>query len=122
MKPVEPLDARTLVQFQREVLAEIREPRKQLLAPQRRLLPVEQAADYLGVSPKTIRNGLGPRAAKPFPVRPVRVAGRVLFRLTDLDRFVDSLKCEGEDGLNETTGVIQNSSLPAGSAHQKVQP
>lgn len=92
MKPVEPLDARTLVQFHREVLAEIRELRKQLLAPQRRLLPVEQAADYLGVSPKTIRNGLGPRVVKPFPVR---CGGRVLFRKEDLDEYIDRLAAEG---------------------------
>lgn len=113
MKPHDPIS---------QVLAELRELRSELRSATKRLLPVDEAAAYLGISPKTLRNGLGPRAAKPFPVRPVRVAGRVLFRLTDLDRFVDSLGCEGEDGLNEQTGVIQNSSLPAGSAHQKVQP
>ena len=103
-------------------LSRLRAEIGRLQCPAPRLLTVGQAAAYLGLAPKTVRNGLGPRAAKPFPVRPVRVAGRVLFRLTDLDRFVDSLGCEGEDGLNEQTGVIQNSSLPAGSAHQKVQP
>jgi hypothetical protein len=73
------------------VLTELRKLRKELAAPQKRLLPVEAAAAYLGISPKTIRNGLGPKAAKPFPIRPVRVSGRVLFRKDDLDRFIDGL-------------------------------
>jgi hypothetical protein len=56
-----------------------------------RLLGVADAARYLGISVKTIRNGLGPRATKPFPVKPVRYGRRVLFRLVDLDAFADSL-------------------------------
>lgn len=73
------------------ILRELRELRAELRAPAKRLLTVEEAAHYLGLAPKTIRNGLGPKAAKPFPVRPVRVAGRVLFKLEDLDQFVAAL-------------------------------
>jgi len=73
------------------ILSEIRQLRAELRTSQRRLLPVEAAAAYLGISPKTIRNGLGPKAAKPFPIRPVRVSGRVLFRKDDLDAFIDGL-------------------------------
>lgn len=73
------------------VLAEVRALRAELKAASRCLLPVNDAASYLGISPKTLRNGLGPRAAKPFPVKPVRVAGRVLFRKADLDKFIEGL-------------------------------
>jgi predicted DNA-binding transcriptional regulator AlpA len=73
------------------ILSELRQLRAELRTSQRRLLPVEAAAAYLGISPKTIRNGLGPKAGKRFPIKPVRLAGRVLFRLEDLDRFIDGL-------------------------------
>ncbi len=74
------------------VLSELRDLRAELRTSQRRLLPVEAAAAYLGISPKTIRNGLGPRAVKPFPIKPVRLAGRVLFRREDLDSYIDGLE------------------------------
>jgi predicted DNA-binding transcriptional regulator AlpA len=73
------------------VLDEIRRLRDELRTTTKRLLPVEEAASYLGISPKTIRNGLGPRASKPFPVRPVRYGGKVLFRREDLDKFIDGM-------------------------------
>jgi predicted DNA-binding transcriptional regulator AlpA len=73
------------------ILTEIQQLRAELKATSSKMLTVEQAAAYLGVSAKTIRNGLGPRAAKAFPVRPVKVSGRVLFRRSDLDNYVDSL-------------------------------
>ncbi len=72
-------------------MAELKKLQAELRKPPKRLLSVEETAHYLGVAAKTIRNGLGPKAAKPFPVKPVRVAGKVLFRLEDLDRFIDSL-------------------------------
>jgi excisionase family DNA binding protein len=61
-----------------------------------RLLSVEQAAHYLGLSPKTLRNRLSRGALDPFPIRPRRIGRRVLFDLRDLEVFVDSLKDEGE--------------------------
>ena len=57
----------------------------------KRLFSIEETGHYLGIAPKTIRNGLGPKAAKPFPVKPVKVGGRVVFRRDDLDRFIESL-------------------------------
>jgi predicted DNA-binding transcriptional regulator AlpA len=75
----------------REILAEIRKLRDELRTATQRLLPVQEAASYLGISPKTIRNGLGPKAFKPFPVKPVRYGGKVLFRREDLDRFIDEM-------------------------------
>lgn len=57
-----------------------------------RLLSIEKAAEYLSISPKTIRNRLGPRAPDPFPVKPKRIGKRVLFDIRDLDRFIDALQ------------------------------
>jgi len=76
------------------VLAELKELRADLRASRRRLLPVEEAAAYLGVAAKTIRNGLGPKADRPFPVKLVKVGGRVLFKKEALDAYVDSLGAE----------------------------
>jgi predicted DNA-binding transcriptional regulator AlpA len=57
----------------------------------RRLIPVPDAARYLGLAEKTLRNRLGPRAENPFPVRPKHIGRRVLFDISDLDAFVDAL-------------------------------
>jgi predicted DNA-binding transcriptional regulator AlpA len=57
----------------------------------RRLLPVNEAAEYLGLAPKTLRNRLGPKAPDPFPVKPKKIGKKVLFDIRDLDAFVDSL-------------------------------
>jgi len=77
------------------VLAELRQLRAELRTPSKRLLTVEEAAHYCGISPKTLRNTLGPRASKPFPVKPVRYGGKVLFRREDLDRYIDGLGAGG---------------------------
>ncbi len=77
-----------------QVLKELRDLRKELRAPAKRLLTVDETAHYLGLAPKTVRNSLGPKAARAFPVKPVRVAGRVLFRLEDLQKYVDSLEAD----------------------------
>lgn len=61
----------------------------------RRLLSVEEVAIYLNLSAKSIRNGLGPRSKKPFPVPVKRIGKRVLFDIHDLDRFVDELPSKG---------------------------
>lgn len=58
----------------------------------KRLYSIEDAAVYLGISAKTIRNRLGPRAPNPFPVKPKRIGKRVLFDLRDLESLVDSLE------------------------------
>jgi hypothetical protein len=58
-----------------------------------RLLGVELAATYLGLSPKTIRNGLSRDAERPFPVKPKRYGRRVLFDIRDLDAYVDAMPC-----------------------------
>lgn len=56
-----------------------------------RMLSVEDAARYIGLAAKTIRNKIGPKAEKPFPVKPKRIGGRVLFDVKDLDTYLDTL-------------------------------
>jgi predicted DNA-binding transcriptional regulator AlpA len=73
------------------VFQELRKLRQDLARPAPRLLTVDQTACYLGLSEKTLRNRLGPRAKKPFPVKPLRIGGKILFQIADLDSFIDRL-------------------------------
>jgi len=57
----------------------------------KRLYSIEEAADYLAIAPKTIRNGLGRRAKKPFPIPAKKWGRRVVFDIADLDAFADNL-------------------------------
>jgi len=56
-----------------------------------RLFTVEQTAQYLNLSPRTIYNAVAPNTLAPFPVQPVRIGRKVLFRKKDLDTYIDSL-------------------------------
>ena len=58
---------------------------------QKRLLSVEEAARYLGLSPRTIYNAVAPKSKKPFTVKPKRVGKLVKFDVRDLERYVDSI-------------------------------
>ena len=57
----------------------------------KRFYTVEEAAGYLGLSPRTIYNGIAPKTKKPFPVQPKRYGRKPLFEKAELDRFADSL-------------------------------
>ncbi len=57
----------------------------------KRLLSVEEAAAYLGISPRTVYNGVSPKAKNPFPVKVKRWGKRVLFDIEDLAEFVEKL-------------------------------
>ena len=70
------------------VLAELQALRQEIRSARKRLLPIPEAAGYLGISPRTIQNDL---SRKVFPIQPVRYRGKVLFRREDLDAYVDSL-------------------------------
>ena len=59
-----------------------------------RLLNIKQAATYLGIAEKTIRNRIHRKAERPFPVKARRIGKRVLFDRKDLDRYIDSLTGE----------------------------
>jgi hypothetical protein len=56
-----------------------------------RMLSVGDAARYIGIAAKTIRNRIGPKATIPFPVKPKHIGGRVLFDVKDLDTYLDTL-------------------------------
>jgi len=58
---------------------------------QRRLLSVEEAATYLGLSPRTIYNGVHRKTKNPFPVPVKRIGKLVKFDREDLDKFIESL-------------------------------
>ena len=78
----------SLAQDIQNIFSEIRRLRRDLKAGKRKLLSVNETAAYLGISPKTIRNKISDGT---FPVKPVRLSGRVLFRLDDLDLLVDGM-------------------------------
>jgi predicted DNA-binding transcriptional regulator AlpA len=91
-----PFDANALIGLYKEILSEIRALRKELAIPRRRLFNVKEAAIYLGISAQTIRNAIGPKAVRQFPVKPVRYGSRILFRQEDLDRFIDEMAAESK--------------------------
>jgi predicted DNA-binding transcriptional regulator AlpA len=70
------------------ILEEVRQLRADLKARDRALLTIRQAAAFLGMAEKTLRNRLSDGT---FPLRPVRLSGRPLFRRRDLEALVDSL-------------------------------
>ena len=57
----------------------------------KRLLTVEEAARYLGISPRTIYNKISAKSKTPFPVKPKRINGSVRFDIQELDRYIESL-------------------------------
>lgn len=56
-----------------------------------RMFSVKDAAKYMGIAEKTLRNRLGPKAEHPFPVKPKHIGGKVLFDRKDVDTYLDSL-------------------------------
>lgn len=56
-----------------------------------RALSVKDAAEYIGLAPKTLRNRLGPRAKNPFPVSPRYYGDKPLFLVDELDDYLESL-------------------------------
>jgi predicted DNA-binding transcriptional regulator AlpA len=73
------------------ILEEVRQLREDLKSRNRSLLTVPEAAAFLGIPEKSVRNRLGQKATDPFPVTPVRLGGRVLFCRYDLEQFVETL-------------------------------
>jgi len=59
---------------------------------EKRMYSVEEAAQYLGLAPRTLYNGTGKKSKAPFPIRPRRIGRKVLFDVKDLDKFIDSLE------------------------------
>jgi excisionase family DNA binding protein len=58
----------------------------------KRLLGVEETADYLGIKARTIYNKTGRKAKEKFPVKFIRVGKLIKFDILDLDEYINSLK------------------------------
>ena len=57
----------------------------------KRLLSVEETAEYLGISDRTIYNMIGRRKRNKFPI-PVKRFGRLVkFDIKDVDAYIDAL-------------------------------
>lgn len=54
-----------------------------------KLLNVNETAEYLRVSKSYVYNRSAPNAPKPFPFKPLRIGRKVLFRVADLDAFIE---------------------------------
>jgi predicted DNA-binding transcriptional regulator AlpA len=57
----------------------------------KRLLNISETAFYLGLSPRTVYNGVCPKSKNPFPIKPKRIGKAVRFDIRDLDTYVASL-------------------------------
>lgn len=57
----------------------------------KRLLSVEETADYLGISPRTLYNRVAPKSRSPFPVKPKRIGKLVKFDINDLNQYIETL-------------------------------
>jgi excisionase family DNA binding protein len=58
---------------------------------QKRLYSVEEAAQFLGLQPRTIYNGIAPKSKRPFPVHAKRVGKLVKFDVRDLEKYIEGL-------------------------------
>ena len=56
-----------------------------------KLLSVEELAECLGLSPRTIYNRLSRGSKNPFFIRPKRMGKSIRFDLRDIEAYVDSL-------------------------------
>ena len=58
---------------------------------EKRLLSIKEAAEYLGLSPRSIYNQIAPKAKKPFPVKAKRIGKLVKFDIKDLNNYIEGL-------------------------------
>ena len=56
-----------------------------------RLLTVEEVAERLKISPRTIYNGVSRASKNPFPIKAVRIRRLVRFKAEDVNKFIESL-------------------------------
>lgn len=67
----------------------------------KRLLSVTEAAEYIGLSPRTLYNLIAPGSDRERPVKPKVHGRKVLFDIKDLDRFADELPYKGNGSPKE---------------------
>jgi predicted DNA-binding transcriptional regulator AlpA len=58
---------------------------------QKRLLSVEEAAAYVGISSRSLYNRTAAKTTNPFPVKPKRIGKLVKFDRKDLDAWIETL-------------------------------
>jgi len=64
---------------------------KQIKTQGPRFISVPAAAEYLGISAKTLYNRTHRKADNPFPVKVKKIGSRSLFDFQELEKFVASL-------------------------------
>lgn len=57
-----------------------------------KLLNVQETAELLGISDRSIYNRVCPAAKRSFPIKPVRVGKLIRFDLRDIERFIEDQK------------------------------
>ena len=57
----------------------------------KRLLSAAEAAEYLGISLRTLYNQTGRRSKQKFPVTTKRIGKLLKFDIQDLDKYIDLL-------------------------------
>jgi excisionase family DNA binding protein len=57
----------------------------------KRLLNIKEAAQFLGISERTIYNGICRKSRRPFPIKPKRIGRVVRFDIQDLEKYIESL-------------------------------
>lgn len=60
-----------------------------------RYMSLTEAAEYIGIAGKTLYNRLAGYTNKPFPVKPKRVGGRIIFDRKKLDAYMDDVETPG---------------------------
>jgi predicted DNA-binding transcriptional regulator AlpA len=58
-------------------------------------LNLGESAEYIGIAGKTLYNRLAQNAKHPFPIRPKRVGGRLIFDRQKLDEYMDDTDTQG---------------------------
>ena len=58
---------------------------------QKRWYSAKEAADYVGISIRSLYNMTGPKAKRKFPVRPRRVGRLLKFDIRELESYLESL-------------------------------
>lgn len=56
----------------------------------KRLLTVEETAQYLGISPRTIYNKVCRKSKVDFPIKPKRVGKSIRFDIREVDNYIES--------------------------------
>lgn len=67
------------------------EHEKKVIDVPKRLYSVEEAAQFLGLQPRSIYNRIAPKSKRPFPVKVKRIGKLCKFDLRDLEKYVEEL-------------------------------